>query len=142
MDKLIEMFEESGKFIKKLAVFCFFVGIAASLILAIVFGKTPQGRYDEMSFNFFAFLGILIGSLLVNLVSSIFLYAFGDLVDNVKSIANNRSANQDDSDEGNILNSAIKENNNVNYSDSWVCKKCGTRNPKSRLSCKDCGEYK
>ena len=32
MDKLIEMFEESGKFIKKLAVFCFFVGIAASLI--------------------------------------------------------------------------------------------------------------
>jgi phosphate/sulfate permease len=30
----------------------------------------------------------------------------------------------------------------VNFGDSWVCKKCGERNPNTSSSCKGCGEYK
>ena len=138
MDKLMDLFEDSGKVIKKLAIICFFVGVVGSIILAIVYGKAPTGYYNEMSFNFFAFLGFLVGGLLVNFVSSIFLYAFGDLVDNVKTMARNNSPVRNDS-----ASTTEKNNNNsINYADTWVCKKCGARNPKSKMSCKDCGEYR
>jgi len=31
---------------------------------------------------------------------------------------------------------------NMNYGDSWVCKKCSTRNSNNSPTCKDCGAYK
>lgn len=29
---------------------------------------------------------------------------------------------------------------NVNYGDTWTCKKCGEKNPRTSTFCKDCGE--
>jgi hypothetical protein len=31
---------------------------------------------------------------------------------------------------------------NRNYGDTWICKKCGEKNPNTSSSCKGCGEYK
>ena len=31
---------------------------------------------------------------------------------------------------------------NINYGDSWVCKKCDTENPSNSSICKGCGAYK
>ena len=142
MNKLIDLFEDSGKTIKKIAIICFFVGVAGSVILAIVYGKVPTGYYAEMRFNFFAFLGILVGCLIVNFINSILLYAFGDLVDNVKTMAKNNSPVRENKSATAENSSAVKQNSNINYAETWVCKKCGSRNPKSRMSCKDCGEYR
>jgi len=33
-------------------------------------------------------------------------------------------------------------NQNKNIGDTWVCKKCGERNPLTASTCKGCGEYK
>jgi len=30
----------------------------------------------------------------------------------------------------------------LNYNETWICKKCGEKNPINFISCKDCGEYK
>ena len=45
--------------------------------------------------------------------------------------------------------SGINQNNNsipttaqVNYGDTWTCKKCNEKNPITSSSCKGCGEYK
>ena len=31
---------------------------------------------------------------------------------------------------------------NLNYNETWTCKKCGEKNPVNLIYCKDCGEYK
>ena len=31
---------------------------------------------------------------------------------------------------------------NLNYNETWTCKKCGEKNPINFIYCKDCGEYK
>jgi len=31
---------------------------------------------------------------------------------------------------------------NLNYNETWTCKKCGEKNPVNLTYCKDCGEYK
>jgi len=31
---------------------------------------------------------------------------------------------------------------NLNYNETWTCKKCGEKNPVNFIYCKDCGEYK
>lgn len=78
MDKIKEMFEDSGNWIKKIAFACFFIGIVGAIILGIVFGRTPSGRYNELTFNFFAFIGIVIGVIIADTIECLFLYAFGD----------------------------------------------------------------
>ena len=30
----------------------------------------------------------------------------------------------------------------LNYNETWICKKCGEKNPVNIIYCKDCGEYK
>lgn len=88
MNALISAFENSGKTIKKIAEILFFVGIVASVICAIAFGKTPD-RWGEPQFNFLVFLAILVGGIICNFIASVLLYAFGDIADNIKSMAIN-----------------------------------------------------
>lgn len=42
-------------------------------------------------------------------------------------------------DENDKTTSASTSNENKNI---WICKKCGTQNQSSSLSCKDCGAYR
>ena len=138
MDKIKEMFENSGNWIKKIAFALFFIGIVSAIILGIIYGRTPSGYYNELQFNFFAFIGIVIGVIIANTIECLFLYAFGDLVDNVKTLAN--SSHAESKKDTNIAPDS--KNDSVNYADTWVCKKCGSRNKISNVSCKDCGEYR
>ena len=140
-------FENSGTMIKKLACILFVVAILASLICAIAFGKD---RYGD--FNFWAFLGILAGGVIGSFISSLFLYAFGDITENIKAMAAASVETAKAAKATARATESTSASKPVSYSnsratisataDTWICKKCGTKNKKGNLYCVDCGEYK
>ena len=71
------MFNNSGQKIKSLAEILFFVCIIATLVLAMATSNVGD------DFRFWQFLGILFGGGLISFISSLFLYAFGDLVGDI-----------------------------------------------------------
>ncbi len=77
------MFNNSGQKIKALAVILFFVSIIATLVLSITTSIIRDRYGDADGFRFLQFLGILVGGGLASFISSLFLYAFGDLVEDV-----------------------------------------------------------
>jgi len=117
----------------------------------ILGGTTLGGR----GFSFgYAILGLLIGGFfgLVTIVMSGGLIAnFLNMVDDINEIkyhllkSGNTSTGNVSSGSSSGLNlSNIPPINStvINTSDSWVCKKCGERNPNTSSSCKGCGSYK
>ena len=147
------MFENAGSKIKVLAWILFIVGIISTLVCALVFGRTVD-RWGDTKFNFGLFIAILAGGVLSSFISSLFLYAFGDIADNIQHIAKSTE------ETARAVQAATKakvieqpsmpssnpkpfySNSNATLGDRWVCKKCGTKNDKSAMYCKDCGEYK
>jgi hypothetical protein len=102
----------------------------------------------------YAFLGLLIGGFvgLVTVVLSGGLIAnFLNMVDDISTIkyhlsksgnTSNRSSSGSGNSSGINLSNVPPIHPVVNLGDSWVCKKCGERNPNTSSSCKGCGEYK
>ena len=97
----------------------------------------------------YAVLGLLIGSLvgLITVVLSGGLIAnFLNMVDNIETIKYHLSKTGNTSGGSssglNISNVPPVKPVQVNFGDSWVCKKCGERNPNTSPSCKGCGAYK
>ena len=80
--------EKSGKIIKKIAVVIFYGGLVLAVIGGFFVGR-EVGLYGYVGFHFLRFLFSVIVGAISTTVSSIFIYAFGDLVDNVKTIAHN-----------------------------------------------------
>ncbi|MBR6499045.1 MAG: hypothetical protein IKT23_05095 [Clostridia bacterium] len=77
------MFNNSGQKIKALAVILFFVCIIATLVLSITTSIIRDRYGDADGFRFWQFIGILLGGGLASFISSLFLYAFGDLVGDI-----------------------------------------------------------
>lgn len=77
------MFQNSGNKIKTFAIVLFVICLITTLILAITL-SIVRDRYGYTDgFRFWQFLGISIGGSIVSFISSLFLYAFGDLVEDV-----------------------------------------------------------
>ena len=77
------MFQNSGNKIKTLALILFVICLIATSVLAIT-SSIIRDRYGNSDgFRFWQFLGILIGGSIASFISSLFLYAFGDLVEDV-----------------------------------------------------------
>ena len=91
--------------------------------------------------------GILVGVIvhfLINVALAIpfILLNNGDILDSMKNnFAGTGSKTSGGNDSGANLN-YVPPTPQINYSDSWVCKKCGDRNPNTASSCKGCGAYK
>jgi hypothetical protein len=97
----------------------------------------------------YAILGLLIGGFfgLVTVVLSGGLIAnFLNMVDDISTIKYHLSKNGNTSSGSssglNLSNIPPINPTVINSSDSWVCKKCGERNPNTSSSCKGCGAYK
>lgn len=84
------MFENSAERLKKFAIALFWLSIAISVILAFVFGwETIEETFYTRSYKVFHaeyFFTFLIGCPLVSYISTLFLVAFGDLVENAQRI--------------------------------------------------------
>ncbi|MBR5010806.1 MAG: hypothetical protein IKY06_09200 [Clostridia bacterium] len=77
------MFQNSGNKIKTLALILFVICLIATLILAITASIIRDYYGNADGFRFWQFLGILVGGSITSFISSLFLYAFGDLVEDV-----------------------------------------------------------
>lgn len=84
------MFEDAGSKIKKIAIVLFWIAVVASVILAFVFGWSEHySSYSYRAYKEFEpalFFSFLIGGPLCSYISTLFLVAFGDLVENTQRI--------------------------------------------------------
>ena len=103
------MFENAGQKIKKIAIITFWITVVASVILAFALGWEKEyhsyyyysGGYYTTEFNAEYFFGFLIGVPLVMYIETLFLVAFGNLVENTQTIKEKMTAPQDHSSEDN-----------------------------------------
>jgi len=93
-------------------------------------------------------VGVVIGLIAGMLINIIFGGAVATLInidENIEYLFFNSNKPENNS---NAAPSGINLNNNTpvspvsNSDDTWICKKCGDRNPVSSSSCKGCGAYK
>ena len=88
------MFENSGEKIVKVAKVLFWITVIASVILAFVLGWSKEyhsyyfgsGGYYSNEFHPVYFFSLLIGYPLVSYISTLFIIAFGELVQNSRRI--------------------------------------------------------
>lgn len=140
---IVTLFDKAGSKIKTLAWILFFCGIVGTIVCAFVYGRTYD-QWGDPEFNFLLFIVILAGGVLASFISSLFLYAFGDITENIQRIA---KATEKTAAPANAAPSkpAVFSNSNArlfNNGDTWVCEKCKTENPKSAMYCKNCREYR
>ena len=116
------MWDHIGEKIQKLAKVICWIGIALSVIIGMITLVGSNALYG--------FLYIILGSL-GSWVGSWVLYGFGLIVEYVE----NKSApsNFKSSD-------TVNESLEAGSGSYWVCPKCKTRNPNSKIECKECGE--
>lgn len=139
------MFDNIGGRIKALAVVTCILGMIASVIWGFVLFADSIG------------LLVMAVGCVCSWVGTFTLYGFGELIEETRR---NREINQQ-------LLAALKpqqptaqpesakpaasvgsysipgaKSSTGSAAEQWTCKHCGTRNPKTSLFCRDCGEYK
>ena len=133
------MFNDIGGKIKSLAVFCAFLGIAASIITGLILIFTSK------SYNPTANTGliIIVAGSLGSWIGSFSMYGFGELIE--KTCENNkvllRIKNQMEvSDEPKVISDKNESPTNNNFSlKGIVCPACNTTQPSFRTTCWTCG---
>lgn len=149
----LELFENPGKKLQKLATVLFWVEVVCSVILAFALGLEKNYRSD---YSFYAgiFFGFLIGGPIVSYCSSLFLYAFGELVEKVNEIHKTNSSTDTNAPMHASVESCTRETaqsvDRVSYlmehpnqrpsENTWLCT-CGRCNPRYMSSCV-CGKSK
>lgn len=132
------MFSNIGSKIKKLAKVVCWIGIVSSVLLAILTwaGGAVMNSYSyghRSDDTFLPGLLILLGGSFFSWIGAFFTYGFGQLIENSDYQAYVLSKLERGG-------SAPEASGGSALTDQWVCKKCGRTNPKSRVSCKECGE--
>jgi len=126
------------------------------LLWLILIGFTVGGFilggkiFGHWGFSFgYAILGLLAGGFfgLVTVILSGGLIAnFLNMVDDISEIKYYLSKKENTSSGSstglNLSNIPSPKPTQVNYGDTWICKKCGEKNPITASTCKGCGEYK
>lgn len=141
------MFNNIGGKIKTAAAVTCILGMIASVIWGIIL------------FSRSFLIGLLVMGLggLFSWLGTFTLYGFGELIEETRR---NREINQQllaalKPQEPPVQTESAKcaasvgsyaipgaKNATGSAADAWTCKHCGTRNPKTSLFCRDCGEYK
>ncbi|MCL2762936.1 MAG: hypothetical protein FWD36_07015 [Treponema sp.] len=121
--------------------------LIACVIGGFVTGGTLLGGWG-FSFGY-AVLGLIGGGLvglIVIILSGGLIANFLNMVDDISTIkyhllksGNTSSGSFSGINSENIPSTTPKQ---VNFGDSWTCKKCGEKNQLTSSSCKDCGTYK
>lgn len=134
------MFDNVGSKIKKIARIAtwveIFISIIGSIYLAI------GGLIDFENYGYFIFLAPIaaVVGIIIAWLSYIVLYAFGDLVESNRFLADN-AASQNDSI-GTATPSPTQEPSEepTLLQSVWYCEHCGQKNPDFSHSCKGCGQ--
>lgn len=137
------MFDNVGEKLKNFSVVWFVI----SAISAFITGLFLWVEWGDTE-GFLMFLAIAVGGNLVTYIISLFMYAFGELVDNSSYIRDDltfmrmrkdsKKSAQEEMPNGSVGNSGtVKKEAREN---EVICPKCGERQPKDRSVCLWCGE--
>ncbi len=138
------MFNNPGEKIKKFAKILFWILCVAFVILAIVFGWTYDIWSSQIKFNPLSFFGLIIGGFVFSYILSLFLSAFGELVQNSHSIKeilkqNDKQKQVVESQEKETSTTVVPEATKIPpVKHKWRCPKCG--NMIFHDPCLYCGE--
>lgn len=110
----------------------FVLTIIASAIFGGVIGEGVS-RSDAAS-SIGAFIGLVVGFIVSIIIFGMMatLLQICDNTEKIKNIINKSSSSS--------VRSSAAAAPIVNFTDFKVCKKCGTKNPLTASSCKDCGD--
>ena len=126
------MWENVGGKLQTFAKIICWLGIIGSVILAIALWS-QNSRYRSTILLGFVYL---IAGGLGSWLSSLAMYGLGLVVEHVECGGSIRrsysSGNSTDAESSSYLSSG-------NY---WVCPKCKTKNPRSKVECSECGEVR
>ena len=143
-----------SKFAKNLSLIILVVGIISSIIVAALYGK--HSEIDSYSLEITMVrsvpttIGIFVGGMVSTCILSLIFYYIGVIVDYLEDLYSRSMANDKDNQKKEDLQkqsgfsngrTSILDQDRTNE-DGWECKSCGTRNPQSSITCKDCGTYK
>ena len=151
------MFENTGRKLKVIALIWFILVVIASIIVFIVY---LNGVHPALPGEILLALVILIAGVVVAFLSSIILYAFGDIVENaektkentynilkkfntintVNNISDIGFTKTNNESEYNRYDSGIIDKENIGL--DWTCSNCGTVNSKYSMGCSNCGQIK
>ena len=141
------MFDNIGGKLKKLAVILFVIGVIASLVCAIVYGRTVKvySYHTETTFNFWLFLLILVGGCIASYVEVMALYAFGQLVENsdtrTQLALDAAKERENEKWESNTTPSyGASARKPVTNAPKKDCPYCGARNNLNNKTCFACGK--
>ena len=127
------MFDNIGGKIQKLALVTCGLGCIVSLISAIALWSA-NSSYNP---TILSGMIVLVAGALFSWISSFFIYGFGQLIDDTEAIRSMLARNGHNSGDSSSAPSA-----GLSYTDTWRCSKCDTVNPRSHVSCKNCGNFK
>lgn len=143
------MFDRPGEKLKTLAIIDFVIMLIASVVLAFIYGKS--GYRNELNIGLFLLIAV-VGSL-AGYISSLVLYAFGELIDSSQIGAHNSAellrllSSKESTDTSTSKWSPAKASLPQNYRMSactdtepqeWICPSCNTYNSKNSDVCKYC----
>jgi len=150
------MYQNIGEKIKFYAIGIAVFGIITCVIIGIVFIRTEEAMRG---------LAIIVFGSLGAWVASWFLYAYGELIENVSGIASEVACirqNYQQNRENNVVQNqnrvAVHTQNKINKpmnlheivrkkesevkEEKWFCPKCGDKNNIGKIQCASCGYYR
>lgn len=149
------MFDNIGRKIKGYAKIVFAIGVIVGCILAFV-QLFALFELDEGFWGLCVFLFTIAISVLISFISAMFIYGFGELVENSERIRRNTEetynityelySHEYDKDKKSssshttpINHGTIPATRRGTSVDGWICGKCDMRNASSAMYCKSCG---
>ena len=131
------MFDNIGRKIKTLAKIICWIGIIASVILAIIMFASAEESYNEETNIVLGFV-YLIGGTLLSWIGSFFAYGFGELIEKATEIEKNTREKRMCAE---TLENNFQTHNAVHkedaFSHKWRCENCGKMT--DRVPCINCG---
>ena len=129
------LFENAGGKIKWIALAVFWLGVAASVLIPIVFAIDTRST---------VLLLFIPAGLIVSWLSAIFVYGFGSLVESADGInykmAFLRNNNRAGIDRANDAENDLEDDGDVISGDCWECPNCGNRDQRTLIVCRrTCG---
>lgn len=153
------MFSNIGGKIKGFATILFVLGVIGGFIGAIWMGVVMDDVSDSGFVAFLTFLFVLAVTIVASYVSSMFMYGFGELIENSDRIKRNTEETYNMMSRGTVPSTAYAapvshgtapttaHTAPINHgtipatsTDGWTCKSCGMKNGPSAVYCKSCGE--
>ena len=131
------MWNNIGRRLQALAKVVCWIGIIGSAIWGIVI-MTQSNYYQSTILS--GLITLVIGCF-ASWIGSWAMYGLGLVVEYVEN-GGGSSYSYSGTSAGTVPDSTTADRSSFSYADYWICPNCKTRNPKSKVECKECGKVR